>query len=52
MAEELLRERAKDDHGDEKNRLWLPCYLEMDARIVTGDPDFKKTIRLAAVDWV
>jgi len=24
----------------------------MDARIVTGDPDFKKTIRLAAVDWV
>jgi len=24
----------------------------MDAWIVTGDPDFKKTIRLAAVDWV
>ncbi len=26
--------------------------MGLDAKIVTGDPDFKKTIQLAAVEWV
>ena len=30
----------------------IATAMGLDARIVTGDPDFKKTIRLAAVDWV
>jgi len=26
--------------------------MRLDAKVVTGDPDFKKTIRLAPVEWV
>jgi len=26
--------------------------MELEAKVVTGDPDFKKTIRLVAVEWI